>query len=302
MNKFHQPVLLKETIEYLKVKKNGKYIDATVGGGGHAQAILKLGGKILGVDCDPEALNSAREYLTTACPARRSLDEGGPDPSWRLFRGNFKDLTRIAAENDFSDVDGVLFDLGVSSYQLETPKRGFSFNIQAPLDMRMDPNSKVTAADLVNGLNKNELKKLFQKFGEEKLAGRLAEAIINARRLKPIESCRQLAEIILEVKPKKGKIHPATRVFQALRIAVNDELNNLKEALPAALEVLKTGGRLVVISFHSGEDRIVKDFFKQKEREGGLIILTKKPTRPTAEEIKENPRSRSAKLRAAEKR
>jgi 16S rRNA (cytosine1402-N4)-methyltransferase len=299
MNSFHQPVLLKEVIEALKVKKDGKYFDGTVGGGGHAQAILKLGGKILGLDCDPEALASAREYLTTACPS--SIKNRGPNATWRLVRGNFKDLARIAQENDFVPVDGVLLDLGVSLYQLKTPQRGFSFNLAGPLDMRMDPDLKVTAADLINGLNKSELEKLFGKLGEERLARRLAGAIVEARRLKPISTCQQLVEIILKVKSRRGKIHPATQVFQALRIVVNDELNNLKEVLPGALAILKSKGRLVVISFHSGEDRIVKYFFKEKAEEGKLKIITKKPIKPSWEEIKENPHSRSAKLRVAEK-
>lgn len=290
MNTFHQPVLLHEVIEGLKVKKNGKYLDGTIGGGGHAQAILKLDGKILGLDCDPEALNRAREFLSAACPT-----------SWRLVKGNFKDLAKIAAANDFNQVDGVLLDLGVSSHQLETPERGFSFNDDGPLDMRMDPELKVTAADLINGLGKNELKKLFQKLGEERLAAKLAEAVADARRLSPIVTCRQLGEVILKVKPKKGKIHPATQIFQALRIVVNDELNNLKEALFEALAILKTGGRLVVISFHSGEDKIVKNFLREEASLGQLKMITKKPIRPSWEEIKQNPRSRSAKLRIGEK-
>ena len=291
MNSFHQPVLLKEVVEGLKVKKDGKYLDGTVGGGGHAQAILKLKGKILGIDCDSEALNHAREFLSsTACPA-----------SWRLVKGNFKDLARIARENDFVPVDGVLLDLGVSLYQLKTSERGFSFNLEGPLDMRMDADLKVTAADLINGLNRGELEELFWKLGEERSARRLAEAIVENRRLKPISTSQQLVEIILKVKPRRGKIHPATQVFQALRMAVNDELNNLKEALPGALEILKTGGRLAIISFHSGEDRIVKYFLREKTEEGKLIIITKKPISPNWEEIKENPRSRSAKLRIGEK-
>jgi len=298
MSEFHQPVLLKEVIEGLRVRKNGKYIDGTVGGGGHALAFLKIDSQILGLDCDPEALNHARESLSAACPALRS---GGLKASWRLVKGNFKDLAKIAETNDFSQADGVLLDLGVSSYQLNTPDRGFSFQSQGPLDMRMDPELGVTAADLINGLGKNELKKLFQKLGEEKLAGRLAEAVVGARRLKPIVTCRQLAEVVLKVKPKKGKIHPATQIFQALRIAVNDELNNLKEALPQILEILKSGGRLGIISFHSGEDRIAKNFLKEKENLGEVKIITKKPIVPGEEETRQNPRSRSAKLRIGEK-
>jgi 16S rRNA (cytosine1402-N4)-methyltransferase len=298
MNEFHQPVLLKEVIEGLKVKKNGKYIDGTVGGGGHALAFLKIGSQILGLDCDPEALNHARESLSAACPA---LQSGGLKASWRLVQANFKDLAQIAQKNGFSQTDGVLLDLGVSSYQLDTPGRGFSFQSDGPLDMRMDPLLKVTAADLINGLGRNELKKLFQKLGEEKLAGKLAEAVADARRLAPIVTCRQLGEVALKVKSKKGKIHPATQIFQALRIAVNDELNNLKEVLPQALDILKPGGRLAVISFHSGEDRIVKNFLKEKENLEEIKTVTKKPIAPSLEEVRQNPRSRSAKLRIGEK-
>jgi len=291
MNRFHTPVLLKETIQFLNVQRGGKYIDATVGGGGHSQAILKLGGKLLAIDCDPEALKATRKYLTTACPGA----------SWRLAQGNFKDLAKITKKNGFTNVDGVLFDLGVSSYQLTTPKRGFSFNLEGPLDMRMDPKLKVTAADLINGLNRGELEELFSKLGQEHYSRRLAKAIVCARRLKPIQTCGELVGIIEDAVPQRGKLHPATRVFQALRMAVNDELNNLKKALPQALELLKPGRRLVVVSFHSGEDRIAKFFLKEKELEGKLKILTKKPVRPTLKEVEKNPRSRSAKLRVGEK-
>lgn len=301
---FHLPALLNEVVGFLNIKKSGKYIDATVGGGGDAQAILKLEGEVLGIDCDPEAIKSAGEYLSFACPPR-SVYMNVANTSWRLVRGNFKDLRKIALANDFGKVDGILFDLGISSHQLETPERGFSFNLAGPLDMRMDPDLEVTAADLVNGLNKGELKELFSKLGQEHHAGRIAEAICRARGKAPIKTCNQLAEIIIKTWPKKGKfarIHPATRVFQALRIAVNDELNNLRQTLPQAVEILNPGGRLVVISFHSGEDRIVKQFLKDRQKDGEVQILTKKPVRPTKQEIEQNPRSRSAKLRAAEKR
>ena len=291
MTKFHEPVLLKEVIGYLNIKPGRKYIDATVGGGGHSKAILKLDGQLLAIDCDPEAIEAARERLSTACP----------DASWRLTQGNFKDLTKIAGKYGFEKIDGVLFDLGVSSYQLETPQRGFSFNLEGPLDMRMDPSLEVTAADLVNGLNKGELEELFKKFAQEYFARRIAEAIINARRLKPIKTIGQLVEIIENAVPRRGRLHPATKVFQALRIAVNDELNNLKAALPQAMALLNPGGRLTVISFHSGEDRIVKQFLRHQAKEGKLRLITKKPIRVSAEELSANPRSRSAKLRVGEK-
>ncbi len=294
MEEFHKPVLLKEVIEYLEVKPGEKYIDATVGGGGHSVEILKLGGELLALDCDPEALSAARRRFSSACP----------NASWQLAQGNFGKIKKIAAAFGFIEVGGVLFDLGVSSYQLETPGRGFSFKLEGPLDMRMDPNLEVTAADLVNGLTKNELYEIFKKFGEERFAGRIVSAICRARRIKPIKTCNELAEIILQARPRRGKFdrtHPATRCFQALRIVVNDELNNLQKALPQALELLKLGGKLLVISFHSGEDRIVKKFFREQEKLGTLKILSKKPIRPTLAEIKINPKSRSAKLRVAQK-
>lgn len=294
MAEFHKPVLLKEVIQYLAVKRGEKYIDATIGGGGHSQKILAFGGKLLGIDCDPEAIKAARNRLSTACP----------NASWRLVQGNFVHLKKIAQENNFTQIAGILFDLGVSSHQLKTPERGFSFNLEGPLDMRMDPSLPVTAADLVNGLNQGELVKLFTKLGDERYSRRIAEAICCARRRGPITTCNQLAQIIIKARPKRGKFdrtHPATRCFQALRIAVNDELNNLKKALPQALDLLKNHGRLVVISFHSGEDRLVKEFFRAKQARGELKILTKKPIKPTPAEIGQNPRSRSSKLRAAEK-
>ncbi len=302
MVKFHEPVLLNEVIKYLAVKKNGKYIDATVGGGGHSKAVCNLNGKLLGIDCDPEALNSAREYLTTACPVRRDV---GPNASWRLASGNFKDLKQVAESHDFAKVDGILFDLGVSSHQLETAQRGFSFNQEGSLDMRMDNSLSVTAKDLVNGLNEGELADLFFKLGEERLSRRYAKAICGARLIKPIATCNELSEIILKEALPRGKFdrtHPATRVFQALRIAVNDELNSLKEALPKAVELLNKEGRLVILSFHSLEDGIIKRFFLDQEQKGILKIITDKPITPSIEEENVNPRARSAKLRAAEKR
>lgn len=293
MNTFHKPVLLQKAIEYLNVQSGKEYIDATVGGGGHSEAILKKGGKLLAIDCDPEAIEAAKKHLSSACP----------DAFWQPALGNFVHLKEIAEKHGFSRVAGILFDLGVSSHQLETADRGFSFNLEGPLDMRMDPSLPVTATDLVNGLNKGELDELFSKLGEEHYSRRIAEAICRSRRIAPITTGNQLTEIIIKARPKRGfdRINPATRCFQALRIAVNDEFNNLKEALPEALEILKPGGRLVVISFHSGEDRIVKRFLKEAESKGKVKLLTKKPIRPENNEVATNPRSRSAKLRAGEK-
>lgn len=270
MREYHIPVLLKEAIEYLSVKPGEKYIDCTYGGGGHFKAIEAAGGIVLGIDQDPEA--------------------------HAPVHGNFAHLKEIATEAGFAPVSGILFDLGVSSHQLEMDYRGFSFGHDAKLDMRMNPDEQtVTAADLVNAGGKIELANLFWKFGEERASRAIAKAIVANR---PISSTNQLAEIILRVrhKNKNDHTHPATRVFQALRIAVNDELASLEAALPQAVELLVPGGRLVVISFHSLEDRIVKSFMKDNV---SLRILTAKPVTPTEEEVEENPRARSGKLRVA---
>lgn len=292
---FHQPVLLKKSLKYLNIKPGEKYIDATLGGGGHTLAILKSGGHTLSIDCDPEAIQAARKALSHACPPRTSRCR--VLPSWRLIQENFVHLKTIAHQNGFKKVAGILFDLGVSTHQLKTSRRGFSFNSEEPLDMRMDPSLTVTAADLINGLHEKELSELFEKLGDEH-DKRIAAAICQARKIEPIKTCQQLTEIIVKAKKiRAGRINPATRCFQALRIAINDELNNLKKALPQALTLLKPKGRLVIISFHSGEDRIVKQFFKKNK----MKILTKKPVQPSESEIKNNPASRSAKLRAAEK-
>lgn len=294
---FHRPVLLDEVVRYLNIKKGKKYIDATVGGGGHAAAICKLGGKILGIDLDPEAIEAARKRLLQACP---SPEVSGDDAPWRLADGNYADLKKIAAAFGFDGVDGILLDLGVSSHQLETPRRGFSFRHEGPLDMRMSPKFGVRAADLLNALSERELNELFFKLGEEKHSRRYASDVVRARRVKPFEKTSDLTALF---PPGKGggRLHPATRVFQALRIAVNDELQHLKTVLPQALELLSVRGRLLVISFHSGEDRIVKNFFKNEARRGRLKLMTKKPIRPAEKELIENPRSRSAKLRVAER-
>lgn len=291
MANYHVPVLVKEVIEGLRVRAGGGYVDATVGGGGHGEAILKLQGRLLDIDQDPEAIKAARERFASACPA-----------FWRLARGNFRDLKKIVQMNNFKEVVGVLFDLGVSSHQLETAGRGFSFNSSGPLDMRMNPELKVTAADLVNGLNRGELTELFERLGGERLAGKIAAGICQAREKEPFRSADQLTELIAQVRPRKGPFdrnHPATQCFQALRIAVNDELNSLREALPQAWEILVKGGRLVVISFHSGEDRIVKRFLKDSSQ---WKVVTRKPVKATTTEVIANPRSRSARLRVAEKK
>jgi len=224
--------------------------------------------------------------------------------SWTLVRKNFAHLKEIAQSENFKRVAGILFDLGSSLHQLKVPCRGFSFDDDYSLDMRMDPNIPLSAYDLVNGLSQKELGKIFKDFGEERYWARIAKKIVDERRRQPIKTARQLAELISRISPvsgKKRRIHPATRSFQALRIAVNNEINNLAVALPQASEVLEKKGRLVVISFHSLEDRIVKNFFKNEEKKKKLRILTKKPVLPDKREIEKNPSSRSAKLRAAEK-
>jgi len=291
---YHTPALLKETIAFLRIKPEERYIDATLGGGGHSEEILKAGGWLLAIDQDPDAIKNAKIRFS-ACPSSSRVV---------IVKGNFARIGEIAKENDFTKVDGILFDLGVSSHQLETAERGFSFNLEGPLDMRMDPELSVTAKDLINALSEKELEELFSKLGEEKFARRFARAVCRERETKKIETCDELAEIIVKSAPPRGKLdrtHPATRIFQALRIAVNDELNNLREALPQAVELLNQKGRLVILSFHSLEDGIVKKFFWEKEKEGLLKIITQRPVEPGEEEINENPRARSAKLRVAEK-
>ncbi|OGH18840.1 MAG: 16S rRNA (cytosine(1402)-N(4))-methyltransferase [Candidatus Levybacteria bacterium RIFCSPHIGHO2_12_FULL_38_12] len=292
---FHTPVLVEEVIRFLNVQDNKKYIDATLGGGGHSFEILRRGGSILGIDVDEEALDFVREKLKTQSSNLKT--EG----QLRVVKGNFKDVKAIAKENGFENVDGILFDLGVSSHQLDTPRRGFSFGKNGPLDMRMDKNLSVTAKDLVNALRKGELYELFSKLGQEYRARVISESIISARRLEKIETTGQLAEIVKRSLKGITKTHPATRVFQALRIAVNDELNNLREALSSSIGLLGNKGRLVVITFHSLEDGIVKQNFKEFEEKGSGTIIIKKPVEPTPEEVRSNIRSRSAKLRAFEK-
>lgn len=284
---YHTSVLLQEVLEYLDVKKGGKYIDCTLGGGGHTDAILKKGGIVLGIDTDPDAIGFARRKFANELEAT--------DSKLSVVQGNFEELGKIAVENDFDKVDGILFDLGVSGYQLDTPERGFSYKSDELLDMRMSPNLQVTAADLVNGLNQKELYLLFRKLGEEFHARAVSKNIVTARAERKIKTCRDLANIIY-----KSKANPA-QVFQALRIAVNDELNNLRSALPQALELLLGGGRLVVISFHSLEDRIVKQQFRNWESNKLVKTLTKKVIMSSDTEVAENPRARSAKLRTIEK-
>ncbi len=301
----HIPVLLEESIQALAVQPGGRYIDCTVGAGGHAAAILEHsapGGQLLGIDADPEAIRTATERLA---PYRGSC---------LLVNDNFSNLEAICIKYDFFPVHGIFFDLGLSSIQLGSEVRGFSFSHDGPLDMRFSPKQKLTAADIVNGYSKEELANLIYRYGEESYSYRIANYIVQKR---PIKTTGELARIIEQASGgRHGRIHPATRTFQALRIAVNHELENLESALKQAIRLLGYSGRLVVISYHSLEDRIVKQFMQLEAKDctcppevpacvcqhkASLRLISRKVVMPTAEEIQKNPRSRSAKLRAAER-
>lgn len=290
----HAAVMVDEAFEYLNLKKGAIVVDCTIGAAGHSKKILEkitTSGKLIGIDTDREILDIAEKRLENF------------KGSYILKETNFRDLDKALAELAISRIDAALFDLGVSSLQLNSRERGFSFNLEGPLDMRMGKGAK-TAYSIVNFLSRDELADIIFKFGEERYSRRIADAITKERRLKPIETTAQLKGIILRAVPgnkKWQKIHPATRTFQALRIAVNDELSALEAGLRKAIKLLSPGGRLCVISFHSLEDRIVKNIFKEAQKEGAIRILTKKPVCPSRDEIMINPRARSAKLRAVEK-
>ncbi|MBI2442573.1 MAG: 16S rRNA (cytosine(1402)-N(4))-methyltransferase RsmH [Candidatus Levybacteria bacterium] len=285
---FHVSVMLSEAVDALHVEKGKKYIDATLGGGGHAIEIVKRGGIVLGIDVDLDAINYVEEKIKNQIANSKNAT---------LVRGNFLQITEIARENGFEEVSGILFDLGVSSYQFDKAERGFSFQREGPLDMRMDQSLSVKAADLINGLTKAELTKLFDKYGEERFAKKIAGAIVKARLEQPIHKTTELSGIIERTTGIREKIHPATRVFQALRIAVNDEIHVLEDALGQSVRLLEDAGRIVVISFHSLEDRVVKRAFLEFEDQGLGSMVTRKPILPSEHELRENPRARSAKLR-----
>ncbi len=312
----HVPVLLKEAIDFLHVRRGGTYIDATVGLGGHSYEIAKrLGapGHLIGLDKDPAALELAGRRLK-ALSSRAELEDSrsesssaveGPALDWptvELKYGSFADLANDQRRTANDRVDGILADIGVSSLQLSDAARGFSFQADGPLDMRMDPHSERTAEQVVNHLDERELADVIYEFGEERRSRRIARAIVRSR---PIRSTAHLAEVIsAAARPMNSegrRIHPATRTFQALRIFVNRELDDLRALLEVAPRILKPGGRVVVISFHSLEDRIVKDAFREGSIQGKFRVLTKKPVTASEEESDRNPRARSAKLRAAEK-
>ena len=298
----HIPVLSKEVLEYLAPKRDGVYIDATLGGGGHTESIVScLGkrGRIIAIDRDRFAIETAKRRL------------GKYGDKIVYVQANFSDLDEILEKVKIKKVDGVLFDLGVSSYQLKSPERGFSFNkrYNAFLDMRMDTSQELRAFDVVNKYPEKRLREILYKLGEESFARRIARQIVSARKAKPIRTTRQLLEIISRSIPAyyrfRRKSHWATNVFRAIRMEVNQELPSIKRALPLAIRALKKKGRLVVISFHSLEDRIVKKTFREmsfpQDNNPVVRILTKKPIRPSPEEVRMNPRCDSAKLRAVEK-
>lgn len=287
----HIPVLLKEAIDALNIEPGKKFIDATLGGGGHTKEILKRGGIVLGIDQDDEALAFVNE------DQRSSIK----DQILRVAKGNFKDIQLIAKGNNFEKVDGILFDLGVSSYQLDTADRGFSIKADSRLDMRMDHTQKLSAYEVINDYPRDRLAEIFYKYGEEHNAKIAAQAINDARRKKEIVTTGELVNILMGLSHRSEPIHPATRVFQAIRIEVNDELGALKLGLEQSVQLLNPGGRIVVISFHSLEDRIVKQSFVKLERENIGESINKKPLTASFLESKNNKRSRSAKLRAFKK-
>ena len=292
---YHTPVLLKEVVNQLQPRSGSLYVDCTVGGGGHAREILRAcgpAGQLIGLDWDEEAIAAAREKLS----------EYGARV--QLVRANFVELDRVLMSLGMTAVDGVVFDLGVSSRQFDEPTRGFSFQREGPLDMRMSRQLGATARDVLRTASVEELARIFRVYGEERRARAIAREIDRARVRQPIETTTQLARLVERVLgPKRSATHPATRVFQALRIYVNNELENLRRGLEVATRSLKSGGRVAVISFHSLEDRMVKWFFIEQSRSETppLRIVTRKLITPTDEEISENPRARSAKLRVAEK-
>ncbi|HHT9119853.1 MAG TPA: 16S rRNA (cytosine(1402)-N(4))-methyltransferase RsmH [Candidatus Hypogeohydataceae bacterium YC41] len=289
----HQPVMLREVLEWLRPGSGKIIADCTLGTGGHAVAILKeIGpsGLLVGLDRDSEVIEVAKGFLSQV------------SNPFRLFHADYADLGQILQELGIEGVDGLLLDLGVSSYQLGIPERGFSFQLEGPLDMRMDRTSGLTAAEMLRRLKEEELARIFWEYGEERWSRRIARAIKAHLRKATLDTTTQLASLIERVVPgRRGRIHPATRVFQALRIAVNRELQGLEVFLSTAYKFLKPGARMVVISFHSLEDRIVKRAFMEGFKKGLYMLLTRKPIRPSQEEVSKNPRSRSAKLRTVER-
>ena len=286
----HLPVLLREVIALLSPREGGTYIDATVGLGGHSEEILKMigqDGRVIGIDRDEEALRRTGARLR--------------DNRLTLRRGGFSGIEDIVGSAGINEADGILFDLGVSMMQFKDLRRGFSFSSEERLDMRMDISQELSAWDVVNEYPEKDLVRILKEYGEEYKAVRIAGAIADYRVTKNIDTCSQLAGIVARAVGRRGKIHPATKTFQALRIEVNREIDELRGGLEASMNILKRGGRLCVISYHSLEDRVVKNFMRDNAREKQLRLLVKKPVVPGILEIRGNPSSRSAKLRGAER-
>jgi len=312
----HIPVLKNEVLKYLDPKPNENFIDCTIGEAGHTLAIIEKilpNGKLLGIDWSPELIQALKfkiqkskiEFPFMETRGKKRTKFSSPIKNNLIFVcDNFAHLKEIVKRKRFEKVSGILFDLGISSWHLQDSSRGFSFLRNEPLDMRYNTQSPLTAEKILNYWSGIEIEKILKEYGQEKFARRIAREIINQRKVGPIKTTFQLVRIVKQATPSwyhHRKIHFATKTFLALRIGVNDELLNLEKVLPQALEILEKGGRLVVISFHSLEDKIVKNFFKNQEKAGFLKILTKKPIKPSKEEVKINPRSRSAKLRAGQK-
>lgn len=286
----HLPVLLEEVIDLLSPHEGGLYVDATVGLGGHSEEILKMigpDGKLIGIDRDGEALRMAGERLK--------------DPRVILKKGRFSEMEDILSSEGTRRADGILFDLGVSMMQLKEFSRGFSFLSDEKLDMRMDTTQSLSAREVVNRYSEKDLIRVLKDYGEEYRAPRIARAITESRKKGSIDTCSELAGIVSRAVGGRGRIHPATKTFQALRIEVNGEMEELRKGLNLSLKLLREGGRLCVISYHSLEDRVVKNFIRDNARSGALKTLTKKPVTPGTREIRENPSSRSAKMRGAER-
>lgn len=292
---YHYPVMYREVVEMLEPAKRKVVVDCTTGLGCHAAKLLELMGsdsRLIGFDRDQDSLKIANKKLKKF------------KGRFKLAKGDFTNIDQLLDNLGINQVDAFLFDLGISSYQLNRPERGFSFLKEGPLDMRMDQDAFVSAYDLVNNLSERELTSIFRKFGEERYAQRIARRIISSRKSEPLTTTTQLARVVIgavSARSQHSRIHPATRIFQSLRIAVNRELEALKEGLQRAVGLLSKGGRIGVISFHSLEDRIAKNVFRDYASGGSLNIITRKPLRPTDSERAENPASRSAKLRIAEK-
>ena len=285
---YHTPVLLQEVLEVLQPRAGEQIIDATAGGGGYSEMLLKAGAKVLAIDQDPDAIRHLKEKF-----------DGKYDMV--LAQDNFSNIKSIAVEHKFFNIKGIVFDLGTSSHQIKESGRGFSFSKDEDLDMRMSLNNELTAKEIVNKWSEEELTRIFLKYGEEHFAKQIAKEIVMQRKIEKIDTTRELAQIIEKIVPRVSKIHPATRVFQALRIVVNDEMKVLASALSDSFEILSKGGKIVVVSFHSLEDRIVKRYFEEIEREGKAHLIVKRPIMAQALELSVNPRARSAKLRAIEK-